>query len=214
MEKKSYISFMLWGESAMWRHPSEALGHFSGAGPSPSNIAGIIGAAFGFQVVPTKENPRPISEDLISWLKKTKILVASRLLKKTIRLSTNVNAFKEISGFQTFRLQRRSIDLPQYEIVVEINSEDSESLISALKSPHYSIYLGDSNHPGKIINVKTSSSVEENNWAYKVPEIEMEEYVWNTKIGTNGSRLIRDGYWTYPTPNTKVSSPNFETCLA
>lgn len=197
----------------MWRHPSEALGHFSGAGPSPSSIGGLIGACLGHQIEPTQEDPRPISISLINWLSSAQIEVTARTTKKTLRISTNVNAIKKIGEFQTFRLQRRSIDLPEYEIIVEINEEASETLMKGLKNPHYPIYLGDSNHLGKILDVKEIEKPSLNNWAYKVPEIEMEEYVWNTKFGTNGSRLVRDGYWTYPSPDTNKSLPIFESCI-
>lgn len=213
MGERKYIRFRLWGEAAMWKHPSEALGHFSGAGPSPSNIAGILGASLGLKIEPTPENPRPVSQTLIEWLKIHQVKVASRLVNKGYRISTNVNAMKFVDQFVTFRLQRRSMDLPEYEVLVELNKEGHKELINALKKPYYQIYLGDSNHLGKILEVKTPTSLEDSNWAYKTNELEMEEYVWNTKFGTNGHRLVREGYWTYPAPSSKKTQPNFESCI-
>jgi hypothetical protein len=213
MGNKTYISFRLWGEAAMWKHPSEAMGHFSGAGPSPSSLGGIIGACFGHKIEPTEDKPRPISQNLIDWLKTAEIKVTARTIKRILRISTNINAFKEVDGFETFRLQRKSIDMPEYEIIVETNKECSKELLKRLQSPHYPIYLGDSSHLGKILDVKEIEEPKKSNWAYKVPEIEMEEYVWNTKFGTNGSRLVRDGYWTYPAPTSKELLPTFESCV-
>lgn len=214
MGERKYIRFRLWGEAAMWRHPSEALGHFSGAGPSPSNIAGILGASLGLKIEPTPENPRPVSPTLIEWLKTHQVKVASRLVNKSYRISTNVNALKSLKGFETFQLQRRSIDLPAYEILIELNKDGHKDLLDALKKPYYQIYLGDSNHLGKILDVDTPKSLEDSNWAYKIDDLEMEEYVWNTKFGTNGHRLIREGYWSYPAPNSKKTQPDLESCIA
>jgi hypothetical protein len=129
-----------------------------------------------------------------------------------MRLSTNINAIKALDSFQTFRLQRRSIDLPLYEVIISLKEEGARELLSALKKPHYPIYLGDSNHLGKILNVEEIKSPTKDNWAYKTQDIEMEEYVWNTHLGLNGNRLRRDGYWNYPKVNSKKELPTFESC--
>lgn len=199
----------------MWRHPSEAIGHFSGAGPSPSQIAGILGAALGKRSIPEKDNPRPVSKELIDWLQKNNVQVVCRTLVTTRRIGTSVNGLKAVNSFETFRMQRKSLDLPSYEILVKINASAGEDLLQALKRPKYPIYLGDSNHLGKITRVTSPETILAGNWAYISNELIQEEYVWNTKFSTEeGTRLKREGFWNFPAPESQPKEASFETCTA
>jgi hypothetical protein len=226
----------------MWRHPSEALGHFSAAGPAPSALAGILGAAFGCKYpqkitttkkdkkkgeksspeeepVPSMGPPRPVSPELLMWLKTNHVEVACRILTPITRISTSVNGVKNIregygSVTQSFRLQRKSLESPEYEVLVKIKESAASELFEALQRPHFPIYLGDSNHPGKILTPKIlTENPEDANWAFHSEDLLQEEYQWNTKLGLGKDRLIRDGYWNYPSLKTK-SKPEFQKTFA
>jgi CRISPR-associated protein (Cas_Cas5) len=211
------ISFRLWGEVGMWKHPSEVLGHFSAAGPSPSQIGGILGAAKGCKYPEkTKGLYRPVSPELLDWLEKNQVEVACRLLTRLSRISNNVNATKNIrEGYsQSFRLQRKSLESPEYEILVKLKAEAADELIEALKRPHFPIYLGDSNHPGKILFPKiVEGTPEKGNWAFHSMDLLQEEYQWNTRFGLGDNRLIREGYWNYPAQKT-TADPDFQKTVA
>lgn len=196
----------------MWRHPSETFGHYSGAGPSPSQIGGILGAAMGCRMGPTVKGARPVSADLLSWLKDFDVTVACRLLSPLDRLDTSFNGFKEISGFQTFRAHRQSLDRPEYEILVALNdSGEANRLVRALSAPYYNIYLGDSNHPGLILDAELSNASADGNWAYNSDSLEG-EYVWNMRFGSD-CRIKRKGYLVYPELDKK-HSVSWLACIA
>lgn len=218
----SYLIFELSGDMAMWRNPFESMGSFSCLGPSPANIAGLLGAAMGMaspcsqgvdnpdwkqlKQLEKKGLPWPVSPELLRWEQGNDYRVACRWTGGyPHRIPWNVNGCKTIRESENLRIQQQVIDQPSYEIAVRLTREVAEQTAEALRCPAFPLYLGASFCPA-IIRRATVSEVlpSNNNWAQHKKTVWGEAtplslHVINAE--TSEERIVCQGYWLYPTPD-------------
>ena len=171
---------------AMWRNPYESMGSFSCLGPSPSNIAGFIGAALGFaspksqgaaihdekalRLLDKKGLPWPLSPELLLWQEKNDSHVACRWTGGYPKRSPwNLNGIKDIDPVKgNLRMQQQTIENPKYEIAVRLKQEEAERVAAALKSPAFPLCLGASFCRAIVFNISVQKNQpERENWAYR-----------------------------------------------
>lgn len=218
----SYLIFELSGDMAMWRNPFESMGSFSCLGPSPANIAGLLGAAMGMpspcsqgvddpdwkhlRQLDKQGLPWPVSPELLRWEQDNDYHVACRWTGGLpYRIAWNVNGCKTIRTGENLRLQQQVIDRPSYEVAVRLTREVAEQTAAALKCPAFPLYLGASFCPAIVRHVTVDEKLPpSNDWAQYKKNVWGEAtplslHVINAEA--SGERIVSRGYWLYPTPD-------------
>jgi len=237
-----YIRFELTGDMAMWRNPYEPVGSYSCLGPSPSQIAGLLGAALGFAAprsAAAKLSPKdktlkathkiglpwPVSSELLRWQEDNDYAVACRWLGAIPhRIQWNINGFKSVKDLKSnLRLQQQVVDQPKYEVLIRIaNLSVAERVVEALHNPAFPVCLGASFCRAIIKHVGLLETVPQvaggNDWAYHKACLPIGEaapfscHVINPE--QTGERIVADGYWVYPTPlHHSPKSESSDPCI-
>jgi hypothetical protein len=204
-----HLEFKLTGEYALWRHLGDPLGAYSCPGPSPSHLAGILGAAMGFPNATTQGSAKgnwPVSKQLLEWQQANDYHVACKLLTAAIRVPYRTNGVKGVLDWVTLRMNQYPVARPTYLVRISLNSdEELENLFGHLKKPIFSIFLGSTQFPGFIESPRLiqGSELDSNGWAFWYAEA-IEDYSFCTKHDvTEDARIVVDGYWIYPDPREK-----------
>ncbi|MDD5502970.1 MAG: CRISPR-associated protein Cas5 [Candidatus Thermoplasmatota archaeon] len=217
----TYLIFELSGDMAMWRNPFESMGSYSCLGPSPANLAGLLGAAMGM-ASPRSQGaatdwkalkqldknglPWPVSPELLKWEEDNDYQVACRWQGGfPRRIPWNVNGCKEIGKGENLRLQQQVIDRPLYQVVVRLEASAAAATAGALQRPAFPLYLGASFCPAVVKQIRISDELPSGgNWA------QFKKTAWGEVtplsrhvINANETceRIHSDGYWLYPTPD-------------
>lgn len=209
---------------AMWRNPYESMGAFSCLGPSPSNLAGLLGAALGFaspksqgtekhdekalRQLDKKGLPWPVSPELLKWQKENDIHLACRWMGgHPKRQPWNVNGCKDLDPTKgNLRMQQQVIERPHYEVALCLEQNESKRVAQALKAPAFPLSLGASFCRAIVFNVSIQDEEpERDGWAYWKEKFAVGEttpfsqHVLNAE--STGERIKSNGFWVYPTPS-------------
>jgi len=208
----------MFAEQALWQLPSEAMARWSAPLPSPSALAGILGAAMGFRQSgnSAKSGGWEVSPEWVKWIDGTRPEVAVAMTSPLKRKSLNTNGLKTPSelpasagGESTLRILQTFLEEPHYKVAVRLGNGETE-LLSALRNPVFPIYLGNTHCCGKITNPEMQIVHEEDEgffapwarWARTIPET---EYNWCSRLDiTQKQRLKNDGYIHLPEDNSPV----------
>ena len=206
------ILFRLWGELALWRSFEDPTGNFSCAGPAPSNIAGICGAALGMvapkniasQRVEDKQNKSnlrwPVSQALLSWEQQEDYHVGCSLESPIRRIKYNVNGFKMSTGFDTLRSQQVVLHQPSYRVAVRLKTQAKAiELAEALKHPAFPIFLGASFCRGFVSEVCLTATLPATTpWASHTEAMGgLDSTPLSCHVLSGAPRIRRVGYWDY-----------------
>jgi|GEM_PF-2278774 len=218
----SYLCFELTGDLAMWRNPYESMGSFSCPGPSPANLAGLLGAALGFasprsqgagtqdekalKALTEKGLPWPVSAELLQWQVDNDYHVACRWIGGSLRrIMWNVNGCKEIGKGENLRMQQQVIAAPDYEVVVRLPAAVARTTADALARPAFPLFLGASFCRAIVRRIAVRETLPDGgNWA------QVKKTAWGeatplsrhvVNAEATGERIRSDGYWVYPTPS-------------
>ncbi|MDD3886092.1 MAG: CRISPR-associated protein Cas5 [Victivallaceae bacterium] len=224
----SIVRFELAGDLALWRNVYDSMGSFSALGPSPSALAGLLGAALGFPSprsqaaaggddAELKKQWRnglfwPNSPQLLAWERDNDCRVACRWTGgRPRRIAWNVNGCKEISNPENLRMQQQLIEHPAYEVLVRLPEAEAARLMAALRRPAFRLYLGSSCCPA-IVRVAEFGKEPEScaGWAFCSSLCSMGEVVPLSRHVVSPQpveRLRIDGFWVYPTPDIPGKIP-------
>ena len=220
----SYVVFTLKGDMAMWRNPYESMGAFSCLGPSPSNLAGLLGAALGFaspksqgavsaddkalKKLDKKGQPWPVSPELLSWQKENDLRVACRWTgDMPRRVPWNVNGCKNLDPVNgNLRMQQQVILAPSYEVAIRLVRTEAERLVKSLKEPAFPLFLGASFCRAIITEIRIQEEKPQgDSWAYRKEGFACGEVTPFSQHVINaeetGERIKASGFWVYPTPS-------------
>ena len=217
----NYLVFTLTGDLAMWRNPYESMGSFSCLGPSPANLAGLLGAALGMasprsqgaatvdaksmKELDRRGLPWPISPELLRWQEDNDYHVACRWTGGIPRrVPWNVNGCKEIDGGENLRMQQQVIERPCYEVAVRLTNAMALQVAESLKCPAFPLYLGASFCRAIVKDIVVTAELPSGgNWA-QIKDVAWGEATPLSRHVINASataeRIRSDGYWLYPTP--------------
>lgn len=231
----SILIFTLTGDMAMWRNPYESMGSFSCLGPSPSALAGVLGAAMGFagprtqaaispdeKFLKTLEKQGslwPVSEELLAWEKRVDYHVACRWNKCSWpeRSPWNVNGIKSIipdrsdlNSGNNLRMLQQVMMKPSYEVAVRLETSEAECVAKALRAPAFPLFLGASFCRAFVRDIRVESGpLTQGNWAF-VSSFALGEATPLSRHRVDpeldGERIRSDGYWIYTTEETGSGS--------
>lgn len=226
----AYLCFNLRGDMAMWRNPYEPVGAFSCLGPSPSQIAGLVGAAMGFPSPRSQASGEslkskslkaswkrglvwPVAPKLLEWQEKNDYSVACRWIGgMPRRISWHVNGVKDIKkplAPQPLQLQQQVIEQPAYQVLIRVWDPDAVHVAeAALRNPAFPLYLGASFCRAVVTEVGVREDVPRCvtgcDWAYRRERLTVGESTPFSCHVVNaektGERIVADGFWIYPTP--------------
>ncbi|MCM8536727.1 MAG: CRISPR-associated protein Cas5 [Lentisphaeraceae bacterium] len=218
----AYLVFELKGDMAMWRNPYESMGAFSCLGPSPSNIAGIIGAALGFaspksqgavnpdekklKALDKKGLPWPVSPELLLWQEENDFHVACRWIGDFPQRSPwNVNGCKDLDPVKgNLRIQQQVIENPSYEVSIRLSQNEAGKVSQALREPAFPLFLGASFCRAIVKNISIQEDEpQRENWAYWKNGFVVGNATPFSRHIINaeevGERIKSEGFWVYPT---------------
>ena len=201
------------GQLALWNHPGDGLQAYSCAGPSPSAISGLIGAAFGFRWekpnVKNKETfsklPWPTAKKLIQFLKETELELAVACNPSMLpikRINHNINGLKDKS-WGTLRMEQSIILNPSYTVLFKTKTdEQAEQLKIALLRPTFGLHFGRMEFPA-FANINNKLETPPHQWAkWQKDETNINEsspaYFLVLNSPETKGRIEQDGYldWT------------------
>lgn len=223
------VTFQLSGDLALWRNCYEPVGSYSGLGPAPSHIAGLLGAVMGWasplsyaaQKEATKQKPDnkktkkkaigpiwAVAPSLLDWQKEQDVHLACAWIGGNPRRTAwNIKGFKD-ANMETLRLQQQVIVRPSYMIAVALKEDEAaDALTRRLRCPLFPVFLGESAFRGILTNVDRAAFDPRKapyGWAYRTDKLGLGEQMPFTRHYTEHSshnrRIGIDGFWVYPTP--------------
>jgi len=213
------LFFQIHGEFALWRNWTDVQTKTSSAGPSPSHLSGIFGAALGIRNKgrTPKMGKWPVAKELLNWQNENEIKVTIRILTLPRWDTANVNGFK--SGFlsqdkaENLQISQTVLKNCAWEIGVEGKETALQQLECALNQPTFPIYLGSSQFRGQLKDIHLEEP-KDNNWAFQTtqPEGYYAPLTQHLLKPNDLEEVIHfDGYITFPTPESKKSITLFST---
>lgn len=195
------LNLRLRAQFANWQTPASA-GMFSQLAPSPSHVAGMLGAVLGHKY--DKHCTDGIySSRHLEWIQKAQPSVAIGYNDTIQRISWNVNGDKDDKGKvtkgETLRIVQVLAHNVDYYLSIHLaNQGILNELIEAVKSPCYSVYAGSTNCPATLT---LTNEQDAKTWVNRITGTPTGLKLY--KINTNpGQRLFWDGY-TYLTLGTQ-----------
>jgi CRISPR-associated Cas5-like protein len=157
------IQFQIQGQAAMWHVTETIQTNFSAPIPSPSNVAGLVGAALGLGFTeedhPHAKKVGPafaLAASLLEWEREAQPEFCIGLLPGWSRRSWNTNGLQSPSGDKFFQMAQKILWEPSYCIRMRWKPTaalSKEVVMARLKEPVFPVYLGQSHYRGYISNV-------------------------------------------------------------
>lgn len=217
---RKIVLFTLMGDMALWRNYHESMGSFSTLGPSPSNLAGLLGAALGF-AAPHSAGAEsrdkkfftalkkqgliwPVSPELLSWQKDNNLELACQWQGGfPKRGAWNVNGIKSAKEIENLRMQQQLIFSPKYLVAARLPEVEAEKVALALKNPAFPLSLGSSSCRAIVKDIRVVDELPESTmWAFRCSVSLGETTPFSRHVVNDiatSERIMSDGFWLYPT---------------